>query len=86
MAISIGITKPVSKPKNGAKNGYLHPIKLQNTKIEMENTIWPLKMSQYELKNWNWRVFDKIIQICKICISALNQLKAIAGKEGSYVE
>ena len=39
MAISIGITKPVSKPKNGAKNAILHPIQLQNTKNLMENTI-----------------------------------------------
>lgn len=52
----------------------------------MENTICPLKMSTYELKNWNWRVFDKIIQICKICICALNQSKAIEGKGGSYIE
>ena len=68
------------------KMAILHPIKLQNTKILMENTIWPLKESKYELKNWNWKVFDKIIHICKICICALNQLKAIVGKEGSYVE
>ena len=29
----------------------LHPIKLQSTKILLENTILPLKVSKYELKN-----------------------------------
>ena len=68
------------------KMAIVHPIELENTKILMENTIWALKVSKYELRNWNWRVFDKIIDICKIYVCAQNELKAIAGKEGSYVE
>ena len=52
----------------------------------MENTIWPLKESKYEPRDWNWRVLDKVVQIRKISTSAPNQLKDITEKEGSYVK
>ena len=86
MAIKVTITKSISKPKNSAKMAVLHQISLQYKRILMEYTIWPLKGSKYEPRNWNWRVLDKIVQIRKICDSAPNWLKASAKKEGSYVE
>ena len=68
------------------KMAILHPIKLQNTKILMENTIWSLKVSKYEPRKWKWSFWHQIIQICKICASAPNRLKAIAENQGCHVE
>ena len=61
MAIKVTITKSISKPKNSAKMAVLHQISLQYKRILMEYTIWPLKGSKYEPRNWNWRVLEKIV-------------------------
>ena len=51
----------------------------------MENTIWPLKVSKCEPRNWKWSFWDQIIQIHKMRVFTPDRLKAIADEKG-YLE